>query len=115
MTILTNQTHSALSVPDRVSLSPAEKWHKGRRLAASLARRYTADPEFAYDLYLAGLLALPDIIAANPRHSMGFVHAIAWPMRQVITRAAAELHTYQHQLTGLPETLRRVIETGHLF
>lgn len=78
-----------------------------------MAKRYSRRPAIAYDLYLAGLLALPQIIAADPQHSMGFAHAISWPLRQAITRAAAELYrTPSHP--DLPETLRRVIDTGHL-
>lgn len=108
---MNQQKTITLSATDRVSLSPEEKWDKGRRLAASMAKRY--GKAIAYDLYLAGILALPEIIAADYQHSMGFVHAISWPMRQVITRAAVEL-AHAHPRTELPDTLRRVIETGHL-
>ena len=110
---MTNTTRLTLSAEDRVSLSYEEKWRIGRRLAASMALRWASGSPLAYDLYLAGLMALPGIIAADPQHSMGFAHAISWPLRQAITRAAVEMcHTPPR--TDLPPTLRRVIDTGHL-
>lgn len=44
---------------------------------------------------------------------MGFLHAIDLPLRNAIVRASVELvHTPPR--TDLPDTLRRVLETGHL-
>lgn len=100
---------STLSDSDRVSLS-----HQARRFAAALAQRYARHPALAYDLYLLALNALPQILARyKPGDTMGFLHAIDLPLRNTIVRAAVELtHTPIH--TDLPDTLRRVINSGHL-
>lgn len=98
-----------LSDSDRVLLS-----HQARRYAASLAKRHAHRPEHAYDVYLAGLNAIPGILERyRPGDTMGFLHAIDLPLRNAIVRAAVELlHTPPR--TDLPDTLRRVIQTGHL-
>ena len=82
-------------------------------MAASMAMRYSIRPDITYDIYLVCLLALPKIMAAEPYHRLGFAHALSWPLRQTATRAAVELRNAPPQ-SSLPETLRRVIETGHL-
>ncbi|MBP3453071.1 MAG: hypothetical protein J6M20_05090 [Clostridia bacterium] len=98
-----------LSDSDRVLLS-----QQARRHAAHLARRLAAYPGHAYDIYLAGLNAIPGIMARYvPGDTMGFYHAIDWPLRNAMVSASVELlHT--PECTELPSTLRRVMETGHL-
>ena len=100
---------ATLSDSDRVLLS-----QRARHFAAVLAKRHARCPGHAYDLYLAGLNALPDILARyRPGDTMGFLHAIDLPLRNAIVRASVELmHTPVR--TELPDTLRRVVETGHL-
>lgn len=98
-----------LSDSDRVILS-----QQARRHAAHLARRLAHRPGHAYDVYLAGLNAIPGILDRYvPGDTTGFYHAIDWPLRTAIVRAAVELlHT--PECSELPSTLRRVMETGHL-
>ena len=98
-----------LSDSDRVLLS-----QQARRHVAHLARRLAHLPGHAYDVYLAGLNAIPGIMDHYvPGDTMGFYHAIDWPLRTAIVRAAVELlHT--PECTELPPTLRRFMETGHL-
>ena len=109
MTTLTNHTFSTLSDSDRVILS-----ERARRFAACLALRHARRPGTAYDLYLAGLNAIPGILNRYvPGDTMGFLHAIDLPLRNAIVRAAVAL-THTPVPTELPPTLRRVIETGHL-
>lgn len=104
-----NQHTFTLSDSDRVLLS-----QQARRFAASLAKRHVLYPEHAYDVYLAGLNAIPGIIAKyKPGDPMGFYHAIDWPLRTAIVRAAMELSRAPAR-NELPDTLRRVMETGHL-
>jgi len=79
-----------------------------------LAKRLAHRPGHAYDVYLAGLNAIPRILEHYVSgDTMGFLHAIDLPLRNAIVRAAVELaHTpIPHELPG---TLRHVIETGHL-
>ncbi len=98
-----------LSDSDRVLLSK-----QARRYASVLAKRLAHRPGHAYDVYLAGLNAIPAIMARYvPGDTMGFYHAIDLPLRNAIVRAAVGL-SHTPPCTELPPTLRRVISTGHL-
>lgn len=98
-----------LSDSDRVLLS-----EQARRHAAHLARRLAHRPGHAYDVYLAGLNVIPAILARYvPGDTMGFYHAIDWPLRNAMVSAAVEL-VHTPECSELPPTLRRVVETGHL-
>ena len=107
--MLTSHDTFTLSDSDRVLLSD-----QARRYAAILAKRLAHRAGHTYDVYLAGLNAIPAILARYvPGDTMGFRHALDLPLRNAIVRAAVEL-THTPVRTDLPPTLRRVVETGHL-
>lgn len=103
-----NNAIPALSEQDRAVLS-----QKAKRYAAILALRLAVRPYQAYDLYLAGLNALPRILERyKPGDTMGFFHAIELPLRNAVVRASVELMGAPEP--PLPDTLSRLITTGHL-
>jgi len=107
--ILTNQTNYALSASDRALLS-----QQARRFAGSLALRLAHRPWQAFDVYLAGLNAIPGILERYiPGDTMGFLHAIDLPLRNAMVSAAVAL-SHAPAPNGLPDTLRRFLQTGHI-